>query len=71
MTFVELIKLEFKPFTEYDWHGFAGCVSKEPLICYTEKAIYIIEPDTNELIVIDGKEMDNQTVYSLIKLYEI
>lgn len=56
ITFEQLTSLKFQNFEERDWDCYSGCVSKSPKIAEDENYVYIIEPDSNELIVISDQE---------------
>lgn len=64
-SFTKLVSLQFKDFTQSDWDGYSGCVSKTPRIASEELENgeyidYIIEPDTDELIIMAFDKEGNQ-----------
>jgi len=74
-SFTKLVSLQFKDFTKSDWFEYSGCVSKTPRIASEELENgeyidYIIEPDTDELIVMafdkDGNQLFNGQFYILM-----
>ena len=48
-----LSSLNFRPFTQNDYYGFAGVSSPVPLIAETDKICVIIDGDTAELYTFD------------------
>jgi hypothetical protein len=56
-----------RPFTKDDWHAFAGCESREPLIGEVEDTVLILDDQT--LLVLTNDDMINCTGGTLFALH--
>jgi len=62
-----IAKSQFDSFTEADWWSFAGCETKDPLICQTEE--YSIVIDGNNVNMVYHEDEYGGEAYSLHEGY--
>lgn len=69
MITIDLIRMvaraDFRPFTETDWHGFAGCENASPRIATVDEFV-VVEDGEEHYSFFKFDESDEQTMISLV-----
>ncbi len=59
VTWNQIAKADFKPFTDFDWEAFAGCEGREPQIASINDCIVVVD-EAEDITYIQVHEMESE-----------